>query len=151
MKDAAGAIRDWTREGGRYLGFCMCGYLAGSDPGFGLLPGTTEQYITTPSASIHDARETIVAVSWESRRRHMYFQDGPVFVLDDGANASVLATYDNGTPAALVAPYGSGQVAVVVPHPEADTTWYSDAGLNNPDGVRFDLGHDLIEETIRGL
>lgn len=150
LKGAAGPIRDWTRDGGRYLGFCMGGYLAGRDPGFGLLPGDTDEYIASPGASVHDGRDTVVAVRWKDERRHMYFQDGPVFNLDDGADASVLATYDNGTSAAVVVPYGKGRVGVVGPHPEADRSWYSDEGLRNPDGVRFDLGLDLVEETVHG-
>lgn len=132
LRHAAGAIRDWTRDGGRYLGFCMGGYLAGNDPGFGLLPGDTDEYIASPGASVRDERDTVVAVTWKGKPRHMYFQDGPIFVLEDGADASVLATYDNGTPAAVVAPYGKGRVGVVGPHPEADHSWYSDAELNNP-------------------
>ncbi|MGV4988919.1 BPL-N domain-containing protein [Streptomyces sp. NRAIS4] len=151
LRGAAGAIRDWTRDGGRYLGFCMGGYLAGRDPGFGLLPGDTDEYITSPRASVRDERDTVVPVTWKGKPRHMYFQDGPFFVLDDGADAAVLARYDNGTAAAVVAPYGKGRVGVVGPHPEADASWYSDEGLRNPDGVRFDLGHDLVEETVRGL
>jgi len=61
----------------------------------------------------------------------------------------VIATYDTGTAAALVADYGAGRVGVVGPHPEADHSWYDDAGLTNPDGVHPDLGHDLIESTVR--
>ncbi|MER6570117.1 BPL-N domain-containing protein [Streptomyces sp. NPDC001093] len=151
LRGAAGAIRDWTRAGGRYLGFCMGGYLADKDPGFGLLPGDTDQYITSPRASVHDATDTLVPVTWKGKRRHMYFQDGPYFVPAGGADVSVLARYDNGTAAAVVAPYGKGRVGVVGPHPEADASWYSDAGLRNPDGVRLDLGHDLIQETVKGL
>lgn len=40
LRGVAEVLRDWTRGGGRYLGFCMGGYLAGSDPGFGLLVPT---------------------------------------------------------------------------------------------------------------
>ncbi|MEV6174929.1 BPL-N domain-containing protein [Streptomyces sp. NPDC051954] len=115
LKGAAGAIRDWTRDGGRYLGFCMGGYLAGRNPGFDLLPGDTDQYITSPGASVHDQRDTVVPVTWKAKRRHMYFQDGPIFRLDHGAEASILATYDNGASAAVVAPFGKGRVGVVGP------------------------------------
>ncbi|EPD63229.1 BPL-N domain-containing protein [Streptomyces sp. HGB0020] len=151
VKGAAGAIRDWVRDGGRYLGFCMGGYLAGQNPGFDLLPGDTDAYIASRDASVRDQRDTVVPVHWRDEPRHMYFQDGPVFLLDDGADATVLARYDNGTVAAVVAPYGKGRVGVVGPHPEADASWYEDEGLRNPDGVRLDLGHDLIEETVSGL
>ncbi|MDT5107857.1 MAG: hypothetical protein QOI25_5370 [Mycobacterium sp.] len=77
------------------------------------------------------------------------FQDGPVFRLNAGADATVLATYDNGEPAAVVAPYGSGWVGVVGPHPEADRSWYSSVpDLTNPDGIRSDLGYDFVEATV---
>ncbi|MEC3981503.1 hypothetical protein QMK34_40345, partial [Amycolatopsis sp. H20-H5] len=78
----------------------------------------------------------------------MYFQDGPEFKLQENATANVLARYDNDLPAALVTPYGAGRVGVVGPHPEADQSWYDSAGLANPDGVRPDLGYDLVETTL---
>jgi glutamine amidotransferase-like uncharacterized protein len=80
----------------------------------------------------------------------MYFQDGPVFALTDGAAATVLAAYDTGAPAAVVTAFGAGRVGVVGPHPEADASWYRAAHLTNPDGIHFDLGYDLIEETVHG-
>ncbi|WP_276607478.1 hypothetical protein [Streptomyces sp. A1499] len=33
------------------------------------------------------------------------------------------------------------------PHPEADESWYADKGLHNPDGIRLDLAHELIDVT----
>jgi glutamine amidotransferase-like uncharacterized protein len=98
---------------------------------------------------VHTAADTVIPVRWRGERRHMYFQDGPYFQLDDeAATATVIATYDNNLPAAALAPYGEGRVAVVGPHPEADASWYADHDLTNPDGVRFDLGHDLVEAAM---
>ncbi len=77
----------------------------------------------------------------------MYFQDGPAMLLDSGADATVLAIYDNGTAAVVVAPYGKERFGVSGPHPEADESWYADKGLTNPDGVRFDLAYELIDAT----
>lgn len=148
LRGSAGMMRDWVRGGGSYLGLCFGGYLAGRDPGFGLLPGDTDGYIDLPDTTIHDDRDTVVPVTWGGERRHMYFQDGPAFLLDQGADADVLATYPNGAAAVVVAPYGRGRVGVSGPHPEADRSWYEDAGLRNPDGVRFDLAHELIEKTV---
>lgn len=149
VRSAAPALRRWVKDGGRYLGFCMGAYLAGHDPGFGLLPGDTDAYAGMPGASVDDSGDTVVAVRWRGRARHMYFQDGPRFDLDAGAEATILATYGNGAPAALVTSCGSGSVGVVGPHPEADTSWYEDAGLRNPDGVRSDLGHDFVDTTLQ--
>ncbi|WP_235980642.1 hypothetical protein [Streptomyces albidus (ex Kaewkla and Franco 2022)] len=139
------------REGGRYLGFCMGGYLAGRDPGFGLLPGDTGAYTATRGASVRTADDTVITVRWRGRQRHVYFQDGPYFALEKAADSTVLATYGNGRAAAVVVPYGAGKVGVVGPHPEADRSWYEDAGLTNPEGVRFDLGHDLVAVTTKGI
>ncbi|MFF7941532.1 BPL-N domain-containing protein [Nocardia gamkensis] len=148
LRGSAGLIRDWVRDGGSYLGLCFGGYLAGRNPGFDLLPGDTNGYINSPGATVPDARDTVVPVDWQGKPRHMYFQDGPAFFLDDGADATVLATYPNGTAAVVVAPYGKGRVGVSGPHPEADESWYAEKGLTNPDGVHFDLAYELIEATV---
>ncbi|QWF80980.1 BPL-N domain-containing protein [Amycolatopsis sp. CA-230715] len=147
LSGSAEVIRDWVREGGSYLGLCFGAYLAGREPGFDLLPGDTKGYAGSPGSSVPDERDTVVAVDWRGERRHMYFQDGPAFVLDKGADADVLATYDTGAPAVVVARYGKGRVGVSGPHPEADSAWYEEKELTNPDGVRFDLAHELIDAT----
>lgn len=149
MRRHADDIRSWVHGGGHYLGFCLGGYLAGASPGFALLPGSAGQYITSRGATVDTTDDTVIAVRWRGQPRHMFFQDGPVFRLNAGADATVLATYDNGEPAAVVAPYGSGWVGVVGPHPEADRSWYSSVpDLTNPDGIRSDLGYDFVEATV---
>ena len=147
MRDYADDVRNWVNGGGHYLGFCLGGYLAAATPGFGLLPGDTNQYITSQRATVDTSDDTIVTVSWRGKTRHMFFQDGPIFTLNPGASATVLATYDNGLPAAVVAKCGKGRIGVVGPHPEADRSWYT-YGLSNPDGIRPDLGYDLIQTTL---
>ncbi|HEX5541359.1 MAG TPA: BPL-N domain-containing protein [Micromonospora sp.] len=150
LRDHADDIRAFVRDGGNYLGFCLGGYLAGPGRGFGLLSAEVDSYISSPRASVHDTADTLVQIRWRGELRSMYFQDGPVFRLRPGASATVLATYDTGEPAAVVAGYGAGRVGVVGPHPEADELWYADVGLTNPEGIRQDLGHDLIESTVYG-
>ncbi|HUK72272.1 MAG TPA: BPL-N domain-containing protein [Streptosporangiaceae bacterium] len=149
MRPYADDIRKWVRGGGHYLGICMGGYLAGFDPGFGLLPGDSREYITAADATVRTDGDSIVTVSWRGQSRHLYFQDGPYFKLRPNSHARVLATYPNGLAAAVVARYGKGSVGVSGPHPEAPASWYSESGLTNPDGIRLDLGYDLIEATIK--
>ena len=151
LRGSARTIRDYVNAGGRYVGICMGGYLAGSSPGFDLLPNDTDQFITSPNANVTDEADTVIEVMWRERPRYMYFQDGPVFPLGAGArDVIVLARYaSNGTVAALVAPFGRGRVAVCGPHPEATEEWYRAADVANPDGVHTDLGHDLID-TLMG-
>ncbi|HTK09267.1 MAG TPA: BPL-N domain-containing protein [Ktedonobacteraceae bacterium] len=146
----ASSIRKFVKAGGRYLGSCMGAYLAGSDPGFHLLPGDTDQFIASPRASVTSEEDTIVQVTWRDQTRFLYFQDGPYFILHRGTkNVTVLATYTNGKIAALVAPYGKGKVGVVGPHPEATAAWYEAYQLVDPDGPDADLGYDLLDTLMQ--
>jgi len=154
VKTYRGAVRDYIHGGGRYLGLCMGGYLSGSDPGFGLLPGNCDDYTQTRGAEVHDARDAVITVDWPVAHRPpmrpIFYQDGPYFWLHDDARARVLARYTNGRIAAVVATFGDGAVGVCGPHPEADRSWYTAAGLRYP-GSTCDLGHQLVDAVISGL
>jgi glutamine amidotransferase-like uncharacterized protein len=149
-------IRRFVADGGRYLGFCLGGYLAGATPGFDLLPGDSDQYIGTFRATVATDQDTIVEVSWRGHRRHLYFQDGPLFRFDAEADVDILATYPNRAVAAAVTSFGRGRVGVVGPHPEADADWFTDAGLSDPGRYHptpatargRDLGLDLLNEVM---
>jgi glutamine amidotransferase-like uncharacterized protein len=147
MRPFADVIRRWVHGGGHYLGICLGGYLAGFDPGFGLLPGDSGEYITSPGATVHNIDDTTVTVDWRGVEHQLYFQDGPYFTLDR-SGATVLATYSNGLTAAAVARSGSGSVGVVGPHPEADESWYSAVGLPAPRDSTVGLARDLIATTL---
>lgn len=150
LRRKASIISDFVRGGGRYLGFCLGAYLAGEDPGFGLLPGDTDQYITSRRASIRTEDDYITELDWAGQRRPVYFQDGPWFDLDPARGpAQVLARYDNELPAAVVAPCGQGAVGVVGPHPEATPEWFTDVGLPVPRPLGIDLGIDLVNRLMR--
>jgi hypothetical protein len=97
---------------------------------------------------VHSEDNAVVEVTWRGRRRTLFFQDGPLFELDAGASATVLATYPNKTIAALVTKFGSGRVGVVGPHPEATADWFSDVGLAVPGTLGLDLGLDLVDAVM---
>ncbi|WP_224277765.1 hypothetical protein [Streptomyces sp. LS1784] len=139
-------VRTYVRGGGRFLGLCMGGYLAG-DPGFDLLPGDSGQYIRSPDATVTDERDRLVDVLWRGRPQRMYFQDGPYFDLD-GPGTDVLARYPNGRAAAAVTPYGRGRVAVSGPHPEAPAEWYRDYELPDQSQAGLALGEDLLRTLM---
>ncbi|GIH16846.1 BPL-N domain-containing protein [Rugosimonospora africana] len=141
-------IREFVRSGGRYLGFCLGGYLAGATPGFALLPGDTDRYIASDGATVGSDDNALVEVCWRGRQRTLFFQDGPYFCIRPDADVTVMATYPNGTVAALVAGFGSGRVGVVGPHPEATDDWYTDAGLVVTGRLAGDLGLDLVETVM---
>lgn len=144
------AVRDYVGGGGRYVGFCLGGYLAGATPGFDLLPGDASQYIATQEAEVTGTRADVVDVLWQGRPKPMYFQDGPTFDLHPGRTPGlhVLAEYSNGAVAAMTSPFGDGRVAVVGPHPEASSDWFADSGLPTP-VHGDDAGLDLIDAVMK--
>jgi hypothetical protein len=149
MERHAPAVRSFVRSGGGYLGFCLGGYLAGETPGFGLLPGDTDRWISSPGAPVDHAGDATARVTWAGVRRELYVQDPPWFDLNPARGAAdVLATYGNGLPAAVIAPFGAGAVGVVGPHPEATADWFSDVGLTVPGDLLADLTQDLIDRVM---
>ncbi|MFH9347580.1 BPL-N domain-containing protein [Kitasatospora sp. NPDC017646] len=140
-------VRSYVRAGGHYLGLCMGGYLAGREPGYGLLPGDSGQYVSSPGATVTDEQDHLVDVLWRGQPRKMYFQDGPYFDVN-GPGAEVLAHYTNGRAAAVVASYGAGRVAVSGPHPEASSEWYRDYGLPDESKTGLALGEDLLRTLM---
>ncbi|MFC9789263.1 BPL-N domain-containing protein [Rhodococcus sp. NPDC127528] len=150
MKPYSGVIRDWIRNGGNYLGFCVGGYLAGATPGYNLLPGDTSQYSAKPGATVWDVQPHRSTVVWRGQEKTTYFQDPPAFDLEPGHNATVLATYKGGEVAALAVDFGKGRVGVTGPHVEADSSWFVDDGLSPDGAVNPQLAYDLIETTVQG-
>jgi hypothetical protein len=148
LRDHRPEIRHFVDSGGRYLGFCLGGYLAGATPGFQLLPGDTDQYITSRDSTVDSDRDTLVQVMWRGERRTLFFQDGPRFCLRPGADATIVATYPNQTIAALVTRFGAGRVGVVGPHPEATDDWFTDAGLAIPSPAGRHPGLDLLDAVM---
>ncbi|WP_195911345.1 BPL-N domain-containing protein [Streptomyces kaniharaensis] len=140
-------VRDYVRGGGRYLGLCMGGYLAGN-PGYDLLPGDSGEYIKTDGASVTDEQDHLVPVTWRGQPQPMYFQDGPYFDVD-APGADVLARYTNDRIAAVVAPYGTGRVAVSGPHPEAPADWYAGYHLTDVSQTGLSLGDDLLRTLMQ--
>lgn len=133
-------IQSYVASGGRYIGFCLGAYFAGSDPGFELLPSgiDTDQYITSRGASVKHDKDTIVQVDWLSGApaqqgpyfgagRWLFFQDGPLIDISEAnlpAAARVLGQYrSNRALAAFLSPYEKGWVGIIGPHPEADQSW----------------------------
>ncbi|MBV9229999.1 MAG: hypothetical protein JOZ18_11850 [Chloroflexi bacterium] len=149
MRSDAPLIRDFVKSGGRYLGFCMGGYLAGATPGFKLLPGDTNEYTISKGAIVKTTVDTTIKLSWRGQPRTVYFQDGPYFIINRHANVTVLARYTNGLIAALVTPYGAGKVGVVGPHPEATDEWYIAHHLAVPASLNLDLAYDLVDTTMQ--
>ncbi|MGB3673101.1 MAG: BPL-N domain-containing protein [Candidatus Nanopelagicales bacterium] len=150
--DAQQVIKDYVASGGHYLGICQGAYLAGTDPGMGMLsPGNTGQYIATKGASTKSVADTVIPIKWGKRTISMYFQDGAYIIPSKVRGEKILARYTNGKVAALTKPYGAGRIGVIGPHPEAPAKWYRLAGLKNKDrdGLDARYGHKLINSIMK--
>lgn len=145
------AIKAYVAGGGHYVGFCMGAYLAGSDPGMGLLlPGNTRQYIRTPAASVKTTRHAVIPVAWEGTSRRHFAQDPPYIVPSGVAGEEILSRFTNDRVNALVKPYREGGVGVVGTHPEATRSWYGPKLRDrDEDGLDAAQGLSLIEHTLQ--
>lgn len=137
------AVDTYVRAGGGYLGVCLGGYLAGRTPGYGLLPGDTDQWCAQPGVEVRHTGDAVVTVEWGGRPREVYVQDPPVFLVEED-RVRVLARYRDGGVAALAADHGRGRVVVAGPHPEAPAGWSRDAGLAPPRPATADLARQLV-------
>lgn len=161
VRDAVGAaewpgavarIRKFVSGGGRYLGVCLGGFLAGASvddagtiPALQLIAGDGQSFEKTPRS--YD-KDQVIPIHWLSPAtdRSMYFQGGPFFVPQAG---TVYAKYADGSIAALLASYGKGKVAVSGVHFEATSDWYTAYGLVDPDGLDADLGIAMVRDLLR--
>ncbi|MFV0434828.1 MAG: BPL-N domain-containing protein [Leucobacter sp.] len=147
---ATSAIRAYVEDGGRYLGFCMGAYLAGSDPGMGLLhPGDTGAYADLPGADATTVEDTVLEVAWGDSTRLHFAQDPPYLVVSGVPGEQILSRFSGGEVNALVRPLGEGAVGVVGTHPEADRDWYSDELWTlDTDGLDHENALELINAVM---
>jgi len=106
MVKHADIIRNWMKNGGKYLGICLGAYWADQYYFDILDPGTrVVQYIKRPNT--------------DTRRPHAkgQFYDGCAIV---GDNMDVVATYSNGDPMAVI----QGKIGLIGCHPESTRVWY---------------------------
>jgi hypothetical protein len=148
---AAAAIRSYVAAGGHYLGMCMGAYLAGENPGIGLLaPGDTGEYDHSRGASVTTAAQAVIPVIWGGTVSYQYAQDPPYIIPSGVRGEKVLARFTNHQVDALVRPYHRGAVGVVGTHPEADRTWFTPAMWRAArDGFSYPEGLQLIAALMR--
>jgi hypothetical protein len=144
-------FRDWLTAGGGYLGICGGGYIAsngwedvnGFVDALGIVPVDTEAWV-------EEGDPLIITVTWNGAERPIYYQYGPVFLVQDESNIEVLLRYDDGRVAALATDFGKGRIVVCGPHPEADETWLDDDPAP-VDADNWKPTQDLAAEMFQAL
>ncbi|WP_081916697.1 BPL-N domain-containing protein [Luteibacter sp. 9135] len=140
------AIRNFVRRGGRYLGLCMGAYLADSS-NLGLIDDDLDSEVGRPGFEADTIDDYAVDTWWHGRRNSVFFQDGPYFPATSASPGfRAIATYSNGDIAAARYDFGHGRVVLAGPHPEADETWFDEAGIPLERMPQDDLVNILVQE-----
>jgi len=143
------ALKDYLRNGGRYLGICGGGFMASTGwnegkthvQGLGIIPAASKVYRD-------DFTTRIIPVRWHGETRPMFFKAGPSFQLvSSPEDVQVVANYGDGSIAALMSSYGKGKLAVCGPHPEAGASWKDEA----LDGYKWTSSADLAINFLNDL
>lgn len=147
-KSRVSAIRDFVAQGGGFLGLCMGAYLA-DDANFGLVPHDLDSEAGRPGFPVTTIDDAAVDVSWAGRKDMVYYQDGPYLPASKAPGFKQIATYGNGDIAAARYSFKKGTVVLSGPHPEADKTWFEDAGIPLDKMPKTNLLEDLVSQFER--
>ena len=118
MKENAPRIKQFIKNGGRYLGICMGAYWAGNYYMDILKDIKAYQYIRRPRTDTRRPHAKAIDITWQGQTDKMYFYDGPALV--GNGNFETVATYANGDAMALY----QDRIGLIGCHPESDVHWY---------------------------
>jgi hypothetical protein len=136
-------IKQFVRDGGRYLGICMGAYWAGSHY-FNILDSVDAvQYITRPKTDTRRPHAKDLDITWQGQADRMFFYDGCALV-GDHRKFQTIASYSNGDSMAII----QNNIGLIGCHPEADTFWYNSYSYLKG---KYSSKHDLLLEFVNQL
>ena len=113
------SVKQFVRDGGKYLGICMGAYWAGSHY-LNILDGIEAvQYITQPNTDTRRPHAKDINIVWQEHPNRMFFYDGCALV-GDTSKFKTIATYTNGDAMAVI----QNNIGLIGCHPEAESFWY---------------------------
>ena len=121
FKNNSKAVRQFVRQGGRYLGICMGAYWAGRHYLNILDSVDAVQYLKRPGADTRRPHAKYMPVTWQGQADHMFWYDGCALV-GDRSKYETIATYANGDAMAII----QNRIGLIGCHPEAEQFWYND-------------------------
>jgi len=111
-------VKEFVRNGGKYLGICMGAYWAGQHY-FDILNNVDAvQYITQPDTDTRRPHAKDVKITWNGHSTTMFFYDGCALVGNGQHN--IIATYANGDAMAII----QDNIGLIGCHPESEQFWY---------------------------
>jgi Biotin-protein ligase, N terminal len=112
-------VKEFVRNGGKYLGICMGAYWAGKHY-LNLLDSVDAvQYLKRPGTDTRRPHAKNIAVTWQGKPMNMFWYDGCALV-GDTTKFKTIATYANGDPMAIM----QGNIGLIGCHPESEKFWY---------------------------
>jgi len=112
-------IKDFVRNGGKYLGICMGAYWAGQHY-FDILKNVDAvQYITRSNSDTRRPHAKNIDIRWHGVPHNMFFYDGCALV-GNPLEYNTIARYANGDAMAII----QNNIGVIGCHPEAESFWY---------------------------
>jgi len=111
-------VKQFVKQGGRYLGICMGAYWAGPHYLNMLESIDAVQYITQPNTDTRRPHAKNIKINWNGSDTEMFFYDGCALV--GNGQYDTIATYSNGDPMAII----QKNIGLIGCHPESEKHWY---------------------------
>jgi glutamine amidotransferase-like uncharacterized protein len=111
-------VKNFVKQGGKYLGICMGGYWAGKHYLNILDNVDAVQYIRRPNTDTRRPHAKNAKIDWNGISTKMFFYDGCALVGD--GDYKTIATYANGDPMAVI----QKNIGIIGCHPESEQFWY---------------------------
>ena len=111
-------VKEFVKDGGKYLGICMGAYWAGKHYLNMLDNVDAVQYITQPNTDTRRPHAKDINVNWNGHNTTMFFYDGCALV--GNGQHDILATYENGDSMAII----QKNIGLIGCHPESEKFWY---------------------------
>ena len=119
FKHNGNRIKQFVRNGGKYLGVCMGAYWTGRHY-FNLLDSVDAvQYLTRPNTDTRRPHAKNINITWQGTAMNMFWYDGCALV-GDTTKFETVATYANGDAMAII----QNNIGLIGAHPESEQFWY---------------------------
>ena len=136
-------IKQFVRDGGKYLGICMGAYWAGRHY-FNILDNVDAvQYITRPNTDTRRPHAKDLHVLWRNRPERMFFYDGCALI-GDSTKFDTIARYANGDAMSII----QDNIGLIGCHPEAEQFWYDSYSYMRG---KYTSKHDLLLDFVNQL
>ena len=149
LKNNGERVKNFVRNGGKYIGICMGAYWAGSHYFNILEDADAVQYIRRPNTETRRPHAKNIDVIWDGKSEKMFFYDGCAIVGDE-RKFQTIARYANGDPMAVI----QNNIGLVGCHPESLPSWYEEyySWLKGKyhQGYHHQLFLDFVDRLIIG-